>query len=409
MVDALGLGSNDYVVQVQVLFCVEKNICSFLISSNFCKMKYSNIRKYKIFPYAAVQKKGNIQWNPLAKLSYNRKRFFKNKSRFFSMEYGRSLSKRILWQIAVPEPNPFLQQNFIFNEEPCVPCTQDAKQKKMKRTQKKVHTKEYNLKFQSIFPKKKGFQAYPQKTKLISVYYRNTVLPNHPFSQTWVTFRSIFFGKMWVLNNPSLVPGVVRPVKSKKILLAKLRAFKGLTHLVGNSNQKVLVKFLNKLWNLSPKTATSLWSIASGLESLKTAVLIKSGFLLTIPAVFDNLSRGAIFINGEGPLGSSQKSLSFSYPGDILKMNNKLEKLFIYGPTTKKTETEKNVIYSIYLIKPFLWLSSFYNYGNVLDFFGKQKKLPSKHRYSKKRFVRKGLPKFNSFFNPQGIVKNIYK
>jgi hypothetical protein len=363
-------------------------------------MKYSNQRKYKAFPYAVVQKKGNQQWNPLTKLSYNRKRFFKNKSRFFSMEYGRSLSKRILWQIAVPQPNSFLQKNFRFYE--------DAKLNKIKKMQKKVHTKEYNLKLQSSFPKKKGFETYPQKTKILrSVFYTNRVL--HPFSQTWVTFRSIFFGKMWVLNNPSLVPGVVRPVKSKKMLLAKLRAFKGLTRLVGNSNKKVLVKFLNKLWNLSPKTTPSLWSVASGLESLKTAVLIKSGFLFTIPAAFDNLSRGAIFVNGEGPLESSKKSLSLSYPGDVFKMNNKLEKLFIYGPTTKKTETEKNVMNSIYLVKPFLWLFSFYNYGNVLDFFGKQQKLPSKHRYFKKRFVRKGLPKFNSFFYPQGIVINIKK
>lgn len=289
-------------------------------------MKTPTMNKYKLFPYATTMKKPTQQWNHLLKLSPQKKRLFKNKTRFFSMEFGRSLSKRIFWQIAqtgFKENNNFLA-NFLFS---------------------KKHNSNTN-------PTLPGF------TELAK------------FNQNWTVFRSLFFGKMWMLNNPSLVPGVVWPVKSKKILIAKMRAFKTLCHLTGKGNLSFVVRNAQKLWTSTNNTKPSLWFLASSMDSLKANYLMKSGFVPTIQTGHHWISYGNVLLNGF----VHKKNRSFYYPGDFIQVakGNIFSTLFNTGPRFQSLSISKKNINSIYTAKAFFWVSPFFK-NNKSSFFVAQK------------------------------------
>lgn len=278
-------------------------------------MKIPNSNKYKLFPYATTVKKPTQQWNHLLKLSAQKKRFFKNKTRFFSMEFGRSLPKRLFWQIA---QTPFDEKNLGLG-------TVNSFQTKSSFPQFFTH------------PRFAGFEK---------------------FQHNWTIFRSLFFGKMWMLNNPSLVPGVVWPVKSKKILVAKMRAFKALCHLTGKGNLSFILRNTQKLWASTNNTKPSLWCVASGLDSLKANSLMKTGFVPTFQTGFHWISYGKVSMNGF----VDKKGLSFYYPGDFIQISKKtvFSSLFNSGPRFQSLAISKKNTNSIYTAKTFLWLSSFF-------------------------------------------------
>ncbi len=299
-------------------------------------MKTLTINKYKLFPYATTIKKPTQQWNHLLKLSPQKKRLFKNKTRLFSMEFGRSLSKRIFWQIAqtgFKENNNFLT-NFLFLQK-----------------QNNEYTK----------------PTLPGLTELAK------------FSQNWTIFRSLFFGKMWMLNNPSLVPGVVWPVKSKKILIAKMRAFKTLCHLTGKGNLSFVVRNAQKLWTSANNTKPSLWFLASSMDSLKANYLMKSGFVPTIQTGHHWISYGNVLLNGF----VHKKSMSFYYPGDFIQVTkgNIFSTLFNSGPRYQSLSISKKNTNSIYSTKTFIWVSPFFK-NKKSSFLTTQK--PKKTNVSKK-------------------------
>nr|YP_009944749.1 ribosomal protein S4 [Ankistrodesmus falcatus]QMS48918.1 ribosomal protein S4 [Ankistrodesmus falcatus] len=198
---------------------------------------------------------------------------------------------------------------------------------------------------------------------------------------------------MWMLYDPSLVPGITWPVKHKKMLLAKMRAYKALSQLMGKPQKKYLATNLQKFASISNQTTPILWSIAGGLESQKTSVLVKSNFVCTLPAASYSISIGNFTVNGQ----TMQKSLGFNYAGDILSYNvmanndsenlagkkqsfsSFFSKVFSYGPL-KSTGSP----IPMNAVQPFLWLSSFYNYGKILDFYGQPKGILKKRRFYRK-------------------------
>jgi hypothetical protein len=357
-------------------------------------MKSLSLRQKKAFPLATSLKKANQQWNPMRTLSKAEKKLFKNKFNFFSMEYGRSLPKRLLWQIAIAKPgaNPgevnsgVTQESFAFSNGVLA----------------KVNLKE-----------KKNSHMGPPVT---------------PFQQTWAVFRYVFFGKMWMLNNPSLVPGLVWPVKRKKTLLAKLRAWKAMSQLVGQSNLHFLKQNLQKLWNLPSHLVPSLWSLASGLDSIKTNLVLKSGLVGNLPSAYHLVSRGHYFLNGL----PSKKSLGFNYPGDVVSLSmptlpetytgsknpsmgsgtekNKflkpahlfpsqepgpawtLSRLFTHGPAHP---SKKGL--PAHCVTPFLWMTSFYHQGKSLNLLGQRP--TQKFRSYKKTFTARSNPPFRKNFS----------
>jgi len=271
-------------------------------------------RRLKSFPYATVQKRKTQPWTSLLTFSVEKKRLWKNQTRLFSMEYGRALSKRLFWQMA-------LRKHFETSKNPL------------------------------------------NSKKLLNQQWI-------PLQHPWGLFRSIFFAKMWLLNNPSLVPGVVWPVKSKKIHLAKMRAFQALSHLTGKNSRDFVLRILQKFWNLSKQTTPSLWSVAQGLESLKTHYLMKSGLVRSIPVASHWIQQGKIIVNG---LLTSQ-TRSFQYPGDLMvvqsldKFNNYcfFETLLAYGILkpgrhSQAKDTNLNGSISVYTVQPFLWLHGFFS------------------------------------------------
>lgn len=298
-VDALGLGSNDAIMQVQVLFCVSFFLF-FIFSFPFSSMK-THLPKLKRFPLATPQKKAAQQWSSLLKLSVQRQRFFKNQTRFFSIEYGMSLPKRLFWQIAICQT-----------------------------------------------PKGGAFENTGSD---VSVFLPKTPSLEHP----WNVFRSVFFGKMWILNNPSLVPGVVWPMKSQKGGVAKIRALKALSHLIGKKQKKWLLENFQSFWNLSHQTKPMLWTFASSLDSLKTNVLLKSGWAGTVPAAFHLVTHQKSVWNGFFP----EKTFGFTYFGDCVQFFPKnpknfetfLSEMLTYGLTKQG---------SLNLMKPFLWFVPFF-------------------------------------------------
>lgn len=298
--------------------------------------------KYKLFPYATTMKKPTQQWNHLLKLSPQKKRLFKSKTRFFSMEFGRSLSKRIFWQIA--------QSRFNENN-PLLPNVSQT-------TQTKPNAK--TLSQVSFFTK---------------------------FSHNWTVFRSLFFGKMWMLNNPALVPGVVWPVKSKKILVAKMRAFKALSHLTGKGNLSFVVNNAQKLWTSNSNTKPSLWFLASSLDSLKANYLMKSGFVPTLQTGHHWISYGNVLYNGF----LDKKSMRFYYPGDFIQVTKEssLNTLFNSGPRFQSLSTSKKNGSSIYTKNAFLWVSPFFKAKNASFIIPKK----TKHTY----FSKKSKKIFNQY------------
>ena len=264
-------------------------------------MKRCYTQKRRLFPMAVIQKKPFQPWNPLAKLSKTYKRLYKSKGRFFSLEYGRSLSKRILWQVAIP------------------------------------------LSLQN--------------------------------PQPWSLFKTMLVGKLWVFNNPSLVPGVVWPVKSKKRLVTQLRALKALGHLVGKKHQRFLFKMVQKCHHLANPTLPFLWSMVVGLDALKTSVLLKTAWVSTLPISFKQFSSGEIQMNGKKHQNRLGKNLHFSYLADwfqsmhlfaLKPRANLFGNLFSTGGARKvSSQADLGVYYSMYRNKPFVWLKDFYKKGLV--------------------------------------------
>lgn len=274
-------------------------------------MKVNFQSRWKRYPLATSQKKPWQQWSSLLKLSKTRQRFYKNQTRFFSMEYGRSLTKRLFWQMIFP--THFQKENI----------------------KKTLHSQE------SIF------------------------LKSETFEYSWNVFRTGLFGKMWILNNPSLVPGVVWPAKSKKILLAKMRAFKALSHLTGNIQQKRMLSLFRKFYDLSMQTTPFLWSVARNLDSLRFNFVLKSGFVSTLPSARHSVNSAKWLWNGTIPF----KTIGFTYPGDFVQNCAKssqdytkvFSELFCTGPSTMNSKATQGTMVSLYKLKPFFWCTSFFH------------------------------------------------
>lgn len=467
-------------------------------------MTHSNLRKKKAVPYPIVQKQSVQQWSYLKQLSSEQKRVFRNKFRFFSLEYKRPFSKRIVWQMATHKPlvPKQMQTNLSFNQrfpqralrqEPFsflgktqlwkvsyfwgasqfrgisqlkkvsaslemsqgpslidegrnrgLKGLSSLKGKKQflglkqfdykKRSQLNKHLKRWRLSlglkpFESLGPKALGLLKRTQETSQLtkhSVKSRRTfsLTPKlYPFTQSWTVFRSLLFGNLRTLNNPSIVPGSVWLVKRKRLLVARMRAFRAMRHLLGNSGLKFVNQTFQKLWKLSAQTTPSLWSLARGIDSLQTSVFLKSNFVSTLTAASNLISQGNCSLNGR-PI---QKSRSFIYPGDCLRVTlkepfyekeqhidplkmglyqqplwfdpqrissglsrlplqhqNLIEKdrtfalgtLLTYGPNTERSTP-------INAVNPFVWLNSFYSSGKVFNTFGQRKRIARQRRFFK--------------------------
>lgn len=287
LVDAPGLGSGEFFMQVRVLFCVMSLIISFSIQS-FMKMTH----KLTGLPYGTVLKYPKSPMRLLLKLSAKQKNIYKQKNRIFSLELGRSLPKRVVWQVSVP-------------------------------------------------------------------FFKNhTVLQKTVKSCSWSVFRSAFFGKMWLLNNASVVPGIVWPTKSQKSLIAKMKAMKALRLSIGSLKTGKFIKHLQKVYSHSFSKArnSSFWDMASSLECLKGSFFVKHGFFQTSACV-KNMLRYNQKTSPGFPIGNSN---TFVYPGDFNTFPEKSDffaQTFSTGPLMQKNSVCAN--------QPFLWLSnSFYNpYG----------------------------------------------
>jgi hypothetical protein len=298
--------------------------------------------KYKLFPFATTMKKPTQQWNYLLKLSAQKKRLFKSKTRFFSMEFGRSLPKRVFWQIA---QSSLKENNNLYANN--------------------LQTTQYKTNGNAL-----------SNVSLLT-----------KFSHNWTVFRSLFFGKMWMLNNPALVPGVVWPVKSKKILVAKMRAFKALSHLTGKGNLSFVVRNAQKLWTSKSYTKPSLWFLASSLDSLKANYLLKNGFVPTVQTAHHWISYGKILYNGF----LDKKSMRFYYPGDFIQVTkeNSLNAFFNSGPRFQSLSTSKKNGISIYTKNAFLWVSPFFKTKKSSFFMDKKNKhthVPKKLKNNFKQF-----------------------
>lgn len=252
-----------------------------------------NTRKLTGLPYGTVLKYPKNPMRLLLKLSTKQQNTYKQKNRVFSLELGRSLPKRVVWQVSVP----FFKNHAVFE-------------------------------------------------KILK-------------SSSWSVFRSAFFGKMWLLNNASVVPGIVWPTKSQKSLIAKMKAVKALRLTLGSLKSGLFIKHLQKVYAQSFSAAhqSSLWKMASSLECLKASFFTKLGFFQT-PASAKNMIRLNLG-SGEGfHVGNSQM---FVYPGDFNMLTKKSDffaQIFSTGSGMHN--------HSVYANQPFLWLShNFYNLRRV--------------------------------------------
>lgn len=288
----------------------------------------------RIFPLPVRQKQTRQQGFPLRKLTVKQKLFYRKSQRVFSLEYGRYLQKRILWKIvngqklANPKrvPQPTVRTLFLN-------AFHHVEQNKQNLLTKIYHS--------LLKPSKLPFtKSSPNKMPLLAS-------ANARMTTKMKTFHAMVLHKKWQLDNASLVPGMVWPLKSKRVLVAKMRAFKSLSHLVQARNQYVFTKMLQKLWNLQSQTKPSVWSVASGIDSLKAQVLLKAGFVPTYSA-------------GK----HVEKHTRFYYPGDWISSDPKqLSLLFHAGPKVvflKKDPKSRRHVHSIYSKTPFLWAARFY-------------------------------------------------
>lgn len=376
-------------------------------------MKNQYKRKFKRYPMPTFQKISLQQWNVFSKTKNRYKRFFNSKFRFFSLEIGRPLSKRVLWQVSLCSKNqrlinklPNLEQNTknlykqtdiegmicslnkgtlypqheegiypkITQSKPAEHYTDNAKQTTLAY---KNETDRFHINAQTLYANHNVLFTFAFLNKLIgkSTNFNSSLL----LSRTM--FRSAILRKMWVLNNTSLVPGSIWLKKTGKIARGKMRAFKTLSELFGNGSIKYVTAHLTKLWNNSLKTVPPLWFIASGIDCLKPTVLLKSGFQFNIPTTSFILSRKEVCFNGY----NKNRALSYSYPGDILSVpfSTLFGKLMSVGASSN-TKGSK-VFNSVYTNLPFVWISPFFKDGTPI--------LKKSSLKKQKHFLKKSLKK----------------
>ena len=197
------------------------------------------------------------------------------------------------------------------------------------------------------------------------------------------TFHSKILSKKWLLDNMTLAPGVVWPLKNKKFLVAKMRAFKTLSHLVQARNLKVLIQTIQKLWNLQT-TKPSVWGVASGVDSLKAHVLLKSGLAPTRSAA-NALSAPRAQAASQLPETLSTRKQTFVYPGDFCSFDSNpaflWSLLFSAGPTKvfqikKKNRRAAQSAHkrptSIHTANLFQWVAFFYKNGHLKNRFAER-------------------------------------
>ena len=257
--------------------------------------------------------------------------------------------------------------------------------------------------------KQKGFSRKTQRVFSLEYgkYLQKRILwkivsTNNPISfpktllTKFKTFHSKILSKKWLLDNMTLAPGVVWPLKNKKYLVAKMRAFKTLSHLVQARNLKVLIQTIQKLWNLQA-TKPSVWTVASGVDSLKAHVFLKSGLIPTGAAA-----------QTVRPLSKtlSLRKQTFVYPGDFCSFDSNpaflWSLLFSSGPTTLFQIKKKNLrVYkrptSIYTGSLFQWVAFFYKNGNFKNRFSSKTNPKSPNQpavFAKTRFFRKNPKSF---------------
>lgn len=244
-------------------------------------MKASIFYKFKAFSYPTAQKITFYQqWNPLRKLSRPNKRIFRGRNRLFSIDSSRPLPKEIFLKIvhSLERVNVSLKDRYITSFK-----------------------SEINLPPQC---KKFNFLSYHLVNSLRKTY-------------SWNIFRYIFLKKMWILSNPSLVPGIARPFRFKKMNIIKIRALKGLTHLIGSCNLQFIFFLVKKSWNMPNQVVPFFWNLPRTVDSLKSNVFLKLGLVHTIPITRELISRQKVYFNGF----VNTKVQHFVYPGDYLRFN----------------------------------------------------------------------------------------
>lgn len=408
MVDAPDLGSGEFLVWVQVPLHVF--LFSLLI---FSIMKPSMLTNKRLYPLPVRQKQTCQQGNPLRKLTLKQKGFYRKNTRVFSLEYSRYLQKRILWKILTKRTNSTKIQHHSLQSKgssfgallhKTVDTQQPRKGLSIAKTLLLGKFKEINFrstKNETLLKKVQACLLKTQQKKFLKEskkhykmlnWGKNQVAKNQDLTTKFKTFHAMVLTKKWQFDNASIVPGMVWPLKSKRVLVAKMRAFKTLSHLIQARNLKQVIQMLQKLWNSQNITKPSVWSLVGGIDSLKNQVLLKSGLVASVGAVRQHPK--AFAFNGS----ESNKKHMFYYPGDLICSQSQpseiFGELFSTGPKTVFVKNAKRNLglgrknfrtsrypCSIYSNKPFQWLANFYQNGYL---FKKSPKL-TKQRL-KKRF-----------------------
>lgn len=261
-------------------------------------MKLSTFYKWSQFPHSILRKSPLYQqWNPLRRLSKVKKRIFRSRNRLYTIDFRFPLSKEI-----------FLK---IIKKKAILPVLKSYKNSKILSNSSTKWQKSL-LKKSSLFSKPFSFAKNLQIAK-------NLQMPQNAFNYgrkaySLNVFRFVFFKKNWILYNPSLVPGIVRPFKFKKKILLKIKALKGLHNLIGNLSLNFLRFLLKKSINMSNAVVPILWNLPRTVDSLKATVFLKLGFVFTIPIALALISQKQVSINGF----KKSQIQSLTYPGDYL-------------------------------------------------------------------------------------------
>lgn len=272
-------------------------------------MKVSIFYKFKAFPYASPKKIVFYQqWNPLRKLSRQKKYIFRGRNRIFSIESKYPLPKAIFLKMVTAFG--FKQSNFTFFK-----WHQDQTNTQI------ICDNSNQWKLLSFSNPMNKSTKMKMKTPFLNYSYYLVNSVRKAYSWDWNIFKYVFLKKIWILYNPSLVPGISRPFKYKKNNLIKIRALKGLNHLVGKCNLKFLFFILAKSWNMSNFTVTVpfIWNFSRTVDSLKANILLKIGVVRTTPMARAIISNQKILTNVNG--FTNPKILNVAYTGDYFNFN----------------------------------------------------------------------------------------
>lgn len=253
---------------------------------------------------------------PTARLTKRHKRFFKKKSLLYSTELRRSAPKRLFLKISTP-----LATKTPWSSSLSLPLVASRFGTRFLPRINATLTKES----QGVTSGVDGGTGVYTPSTSTSLGIDSAHLFSLLFSgkkSNWKQIKSSLFAmrtrlsrRIWFLDNPAAVPGVLTPYKAKWLHRRKRKAIRSLNIWLG----RVPLSFLVKVCQLSTQMnkVGKTWAVVQSLESYGPSVVTKSGWTPHLLPSRQWIQHNKVLLNGF----SVKRAWTRFQPGDVVAIH----------------------------------------------------------------------------------------